>query len=286
MEAASSRWTEVTPSSFAHERAALDHIRGLLPDRHPFQAWSNFTFLSDQGHVREVDLLEATPRRCYLVEIKNFRGRLTNDGSTWRLTGAKQRTFDTPLPLADQKAKELKGLLGRVALNERGVRVPFLRGVVFLAEPGMVCALGPGQRHHLYAPDGSSTGLPGLGADLLLGPVTHAPLQQEFARAPAAAAQGRRIHRTRRSLTVGPWTIEPRPYESGPTWQDHRATREDLDGRYRRIRIYLYERQSAAERRESVRTPPSASSWQARASSTRGCWYRGSSSTTTWGRHW
>jgi hypothetical protein len=56
-----SRWHEVTPSSFVHERAALDYIRELLPDRHPFQAWSNFTFVSDQGHVREVDLLVAVP---------------------------------------------------------------------------------------------------------------------------------------------------------------------------------------------------------------------------------
>ena len=48
MEPNFSRWHEVTPSSFVHERAALDYIRELLPDRHPFQAWSNFTFVSDQ----------------------------------------------------------------------------------------------------------------------------------------------------------------------------------------------------------------------------------------------
>ena len=46
VEPNSSRWHEVTPSSFAHERAALDYVRELLPDRHPFQAWSNFTFVS------------------------------------------------------------------------------------------------------------------------------------------------------------------------------------------------------------------------------------------------
>ena len=109
MEPNSSRWHEVTPSSFAHERAALDYVRELLPDRHPFQAWSNFTFVSDQGHVREVDLLVAAPTGFYLVEIKNYRGKLTNDGSTWTLTGERRRTFDNPLPLADQKAKELKG---------------------------------------------------------------------------------------------------------------------------------------------------------------------------------
>jgi hypothetical protein len=49
MEVNSGRWQEVTPSSFAHERSALEYIRNLLPDRHPFQAWSNFTFLSTRA---------------------------------------------------------------------------------------------------------------------------------------------------------------------------------------------------------------------------------------------
>jgi hypothetical protein len=98
------------PSPHPHERAALEHVRDLLPDRHPYQAWSNFTFTSDRGHVREVDLLVAAPTGLYLVEIKNFRGRLTNQNATWVLQGENsRRTFDNPLPLADQKAKELKG---------------------------------------------------------------------------------------------------------------------------------------------------------------------------------
>ncbi len=255
MEPNSSRWHEVTPSSFAHERAALDYVRELLPDRHPFQAWSNFTFVSDQGHVREVDLLVAAPTGFYLVEIKNYRGKLTNDGSTWTLTGERRRTFDNPLPLADQKAKELKGLLIRAAAKDRTLRVPFLRGCVFLAEPGMVCELVPEQRHHLYAPDqGRATDvLPRIGADLLLGPVTHAPPQQDFLRVLPRLLKAVGIHRTRRSLAVGPWQIDPRPYESGPTWQDHHATREDIENAYRRIRIYLYERQSDPEKRKSVR---------------------------------
>jgi len=85
------------------------------------------------------------------------------------------------------------------------------------------------------------------------GPVTHAPPQQEFLRALPRLLKAVGIHRTRRSLAVGPWQIDPRPYESGPTWQDHNATREDIENAYRRIRIYLYERESDPEKRESVR---------------------------------
>lgn len=64
MEANSSRWHEITPTSFAHEQAALRHVRELLPGRPPFQVWSNFTFVSDQGHVREVDLLVVARPAC------------------------------------------------------------------------------------------------------------------------------------------------------------------------------------------------------------------------------
>jgi hypothetical protein len=119
----------------------------------------------------------------------------------------------------------------------------------------MVCELAPEQRHHLYAPDrGRATDvLPRIGADLLLGPVTQAPPQQDFLRVLPRLLKAVGIHRTRRSLAVGPWQIDPRPYESGPTWQDHHATREDIENAYRRIRIYLYERQSDPEKRKSVR---------------------------------
>ncbi|MGH3800084.1 MAG: BREX system serine/threonine kinase PglW, partial [Pseudonocardiaceae bacterium] len=257
MDANSSRWHEITPSAFAHERAALEHVRDLLPDRHPFQAWSNFTFISDQGHVREVDLLVAAPTGLFLIEIKNFRGRLTNHYATWvqrRERG--QRSFDNPLPLADQKAKELKTLLIRAASRDRGIRVPFVGSVIFLAEPSMVCEIDDSQRHHLYGPDTGQVGtnrLPKIGHDLLLAPVTQAPPQPEFLRALRQLLQRVGIHRTRRSISVGPWQIEPRPYDQGPTWQDHHAHREDIPGTYRRVRIYLYERESDPDKRESIR---------------------------------
>jgi hypothetical protein len=251
----SKRWHEITPSSFDHERAALRYVRDLLPDRVPYEAWSNFTFVSDQGHIREVDLLVVAPTGLFLIEIKNFRGRLSNQGFTWTLAGKSRRSFDNPLPLADQKSKELRTLLKRAAAKERGVNVPFLRGCVFLAEPQMQCELEEGQRSHLYVPDGARSAgtLLQIGADLLLGRVTHAPPQRDFLQALPRLLQRVGVHRTRKSVTVGPWQIEPRPYDTGPTWQDHHAGREDLPGEYRRIRIYLYERQSDAEARESVR---------------------------------
>ena len=49
MDADSRGWHEITPSAFAHERAALHYVRNLLPER--YQAWSNFTFVSQHGHI-------------------------------------------------------------------------------------------------------------------------------------------------------------------------------------------------------------------------------------------
>lgn len=244
-------WHQITPSPFPWERAALDHVKALLPERHPYQAWSNFTFTSDRGHIREVDLLVAGPSGLHLVEIKSFRGRLSNRGSTWVLDDARRRApFDSPLPLADQKAKELKGLLGDAARGEK-FRLPFVRGSIFLSDRGMRCDLEPGQRHHLYGPAGNAGGLPDI-AELLLAP-PHQQIDPQFFRRLDALLRKVGIHRTQKSISIGPWRIEPQPYESGPTWQDHHARRPDDDVLYRRARIYLYERQEDDEARESVR---------------------------------
>jgi hypothetical protein len=75
------RWTTITPSQFAHERAALSHVQQFLPDTEPYRAWSNFTFTADTGHVHEVDLLVAAPGGLYLIEIKSLHGRLTGSGA-------------------------------------------------------------------------------------------------------------------------------------------------------------------------------------------------------------
>ncbi|MEU9430913.1 NERD domain-containing protein, partial [Streptomyces sp. NPDC048342] len=72
MRADSPRWHEVSKSEFPHERAGLAHVRELLPDRAPFQAWSNFEFRDRQGKWHEVDLLVLGESRLHLVELKHL----------------------------------------------------------------------------------------------------------------------------------------------------------------------------------------------------------------------
>ena len=109
------RWTEITPSEYAWEREALDYIRARLPDSEPFRAWSNFEFIADDGSINEVDLgglLVVSLHKVYLVEIKSWRGVISGDQRTWRReVDGKKFLVDSPLVLANRKAKKLIGLL-------------------------------------------------------------------------------------------------------------------------------------------------------------------------------
>jgi len=250
----SSRWHEITQSAFKHERAALRHVRELLPDRHPYAAWSNFVFIPNSGGQPEVDLLVATPSGLHLIEIKSLKGRLTNHFGTWvqHRPNGNTWTFDNPLTAANQKAKELKSLLMQAARQDR-IAVPYLSAAIFLSEPSLKCELADGQRYSVFGPE-NGTSLPKIGSDLLLGSVSRTPPDPEFFRALPRLLERVGIHRTKRSVTVGQWQIEPRPYASGPTWQDHNASREDMPDEYRRVRIYLYEREADPDKQRSIRS--------------------------------
>jgi hypothetical protein len=109
----SQRW-QGQRSAFTWEQSALEHIQALMPDAEPYRAWQTFTFTTDRGRVREVDLFIATPGGLFLVEIKSHPGIATNHGSTWLFRdGDKTRTVENPLHFTDQKAKELKTQLER-----------------------------------------------------------------------------------------------------------------------------------------------------------------------------
>lgn len=69
MSLSAARWRPITESSFAWEQDALDFVRERLPDQEPFQAWSNFEFIADDGSVNEVDLLVLAPSGFFLIEI-------------------------------------------------------------------------------------------------------------------------------------------------------------------------------------------------------------------------
>src|ERR1700691_1822449 len=111
----SQRW-QGQRSAYSWEQSALEHIKAQMPDAEPYRAWQTFTFTTDRGHVREVDLFIVTPRGLFLVEIKSHPGTAAHHGSTWMFRdGDKTRRVENPLHFTDQKAKELKTQLTKAA---------------------------------------------------------------------------------------------------------------------------------------------------------------------------
>ncbi|WP_405088317.1 BREX system serine/threonine kinase PglW [Microbispora sp. NBC_01389] len=251
------RWVTVTPSQFQHERDALEYVRRLLPEAEPYRAWSNFTFTADTGHVREVDLLVAAPSGLHLIEIKSLHGRLTASGSNWiqrNPSGSGTRTFDNPLHLADSKAKQLKTLLQRAA-SKRGVRehIPFIQAAVFLSVPSLQIQLPDHHLHGIYGTEGQEN-LPEIWEDLLRRPPQddRRRLTPTLSRQLTTLLEDVGIARSRRHLQVGSWQLETRPFDVGPTWQDHHAEHSQLKSEKRRIRIYLVERNADQAMRASI----------------------------------
>ncbi|MEV6525734.1 BREX system serine/threonine kinase PglW [Longispora sp. NPDC051575] len=244
------RWKTVTPSQFEHEREALSYLQQLLPDAEPYRAWSNFTFTADTGHVYEVDLLVATRSGLYLIEIKSYSGALTASGSNWIYSAhGKTRVFDNPLHLADAKAKRLKSLLQRSKKDSR-LPVPFIQPVVFLSKPGMQVDLPDHQLHWVY---GTAQGLPDIST--VFGEAPRSEKQRvtpEISRKLPDWLKAAGIARSRKHYQVGLWNLERVPLDSGPTWQDHRATHRELENEHRRIRLYLVEHGIAAADRDVV----------------------------------
>ncbi|MEU2614516.1 BREX system serine/threonine kinase PglW [Micromonospora sp. NPDC007271] len=254
------RWTTITPSQFAHEREALAHVQALLPDTEPYRAWSNFTFTAQTGHPYEVDLLVAGPGGLYLIEIKSLTGRLLSSGSNWiQSNPSGTRTFDNPLHLADGKAKKLKSLL-QIAANQRKgppIKIPFVQAVVFLSKPGLHIGLADHHLHGIYGPEpvpGHQPGpLPTIGSLLQRPPQDEKHrVTKELSAALPALLEAVGIARSRKHYEIGSWRLDTRPFDLGPTWQDHHARHRDLEREHRRIRIYLVERNAVQAERASI----------------------------------
>jgi len=254
----SQRW-QGQRSPYSWEQSALDHIRAQMPDAEPYRAWQTFTFTTDKGHVREVDLFIATPGGLFLVEIKSHPGTATNYGSTWLFRdGDTTRTIENPLHFTDQKAKELKSQLERAARKLR-VRdpLPRIEAVVFLSAENLTCRLDEFQVQRVYGRDKleGSTGLPGIWAGFLNQP----PASERNRVTPTLSRQLPKllheigIARLHKIGRVGTYELSEKSYDSGPTWEDYLATNPSLPSDYpRRVRVFLTERTATDEDRRSV----------------------------------
>lgn len=228
--AASPRWVSVSDSEFAHERAGLEHVRALLPDRAPYRAWSNFEFRDSSGKWHEVDLLVLGERRLHLVELKHYAGRIDGTAYRWQRNG---RSEDSPIRLARRKAQRLKSVIID-ELRKMGAppgAAPFVQECIFLHAGSTQCALPAGDRTDLFGLDGARhSGLPSI-VDRLLEPPDGKPARLIESDALATALFDRIGFTLRREREVGSWRITGSPEGEGDGWQDwpaeHRITHRE-----------------------------------------------------------
>ncbi|MFB6787756.1 BREX system serine/threonine kinase PglW [Streptomyces olivaceus] len=248
------RWTTVTESQFHHERNGLLYLKERLPDNEPYRAWSNFTFTAHSGHVREVDLLVAAPAGLFLVELKNWQGTVSSSGASWvqMLPGDRTRIHRNPRHLANQKAKELKGLL-RDALQKSDPRrqVPYIQELIFFTDPGLRIRLAPNDLAGVFGKAGHS-GLDDVLAELQR-PARDikSGIDRQFSRGLGSLLAEVGIGRSDAEFHVGTYRLDRTPFDTGPNWADYLGRHDSLS-KTRRVRIYLRERGADRQARESI----------------------------------
>ncbi|NYF54063.1 BREX system serine/threonine kinase PglW [Tunturiibacter gelidoferens] len=140
------RWNQFAESQFAHEREALEFLRDILPDRDPIFLYSNFEFIADDGSVNEIDTLVVTQAGVFLVELKSRGGIVTGNRHLWDWEkDGRTITVDSPLVLANSKARKLASLLDKQRVF-RGDRAPWIEALVFLSAPGISVRLPESER--------------------------------------------------------------------------------------------------------------------------------------------
>ena len=244
------RWTEITPSEYAWEREALDYVKARLPDNEPFRAWSNFEFIAEDGSINEVDLLVVSVHKVYLVEIKSWSGAISGDQSTWRReVDGKVFLVDSPLLLANRKAKKLIGLLKtQKALAKQ--RRPYVEAVVFLSRVGARCRLEGRARTGVYlSSDSERDGHPNI-LEVLGGNAGFDPrrppqrIDRSLSRAFARAVEQAGIPPSQRQRRVTDYVLRSLLLETD-AFQDWEAEHVSVSGSKRRIRIYPLARASS-----------------------------------------
>ncbi|GAA4919026.1 serine/threonine protein kinase [Stackebrandtia albiflava] len=250
----SNRW-QGDESEFSWERDALAHVKSIMPDRAPYAARQCFQFTGTNGRVWECDLLIAAPSGLYLIEIKSHRGRAWNRGSTWVFDS--DGSINNPLHITNQKSKELRSRLETAARKRKVGPVPFITPIVFLSAADLVCQFDEIQRVGVYGREklGGKTKLPEIGTGLLFTP----PKSEQHRVTPAFAKHLPQlltdigVGKLRSGVHVGPYVLESKATDVGPTWSDYLAEHQDISGDKRRVRVYYAEQDDTAERRQTTR---------------------------------
>lgn len=253
MSMGGNRWHVIAESNFPWEREALEWLRAQLPDRDPWNVWTNFEFIDDEGKISEVDALVLSPAGLFLVEIKSRPGTVDGDAHTWTwTTDGREYTYDNPLILANRKSKRLASLLKRQpAITKAKIRLPFVEPAIFLSSTTLKSRLQGIARTatFLRGQPGSSSD-EGIIAALINGihsnPAHNVDSQQARAIARGLAEAG--IRPSNKHRQVGDYKLVKLIAE-GEGFQDWQSQHVSIESIQRRVRIYTVANASSPEAR-------------------------------------
>lgn len=239
-------------SPHPHEHEALKFLRAQLPDNDAYALWAFVELRAPDGRLYEIDALVLTRHCLFVIEFKNWRGKIraAEDGVdlVQVLPGGKERIHRNPFDLVNHKAKVLASMLDRSKL---GRRRPHVQPLVFLAEEGGQVELrGP-----------ASAGI--VGRPKLAEAVTRA----QFYGAPAwlsertlevppreivAELRALGLSQSRGALNVGDLQVGD-VLEDGPGYQDRLAQHPVVESHQRRVRLYLVPQAATDQQRDQLR---------------------------------
>jgi len=255
MSMGGNRWHVIAESNFPWEREALEWLRSQLPDRDPWNVWTNFEFIDDEGKISEVDALVLSPAGLFLVEIKSRPGTVDGDAHTWTwTTDGREYTYDNPLILANRKSKRLASLLRRQpAIFKAKIRLPFVEPAIFLSSTTLKNRLqGIAKTSTFLRGQPGSLSDDGIVAALANGinanPAHTIDGQQARAIARGLAEAG--IRPSNKHRQVGDYKLIKLIAE-GEGFQDWQSQHVSIESVQRRVRIYTVANASSPEARAS-----------------------------------
>lgn len=253
MSMGSNRWHVIAESNFPWEREALEWLRAQLPDRDPWNVWTNFEFIDDEGKISEVDALVLSPAGLFLVEIKSRPGSLNGDAHTWTwTTDGREYTYDNPLILTNRKSKRLASLLRRQpAITKAKIRLPFVEPAIFLSSTSLKSHLqGTAKTATFLRGQPGSLGDGGIIAALINGingnPAHVVDGQQARAIARGLAEAG--VRPSNKHRQVGDYKLVKLIAE-GASFQDWQGQHISIESTQGRVRIYTLANASSPEMR-------------------------------------
>jgi len=255
MSMAGNRWHIIAESNFPWEREALEWLRAKLPDRDPWNVWTNFEFIDDEGKINEVDALVLSSVGLFLVEIKSRPGTVSGDAHTWTwTTDGCEYTYDNPLILANRKAKRLASLLRRQSsIVKAKIRLPFVEPAIFLSSTTLKCRLqGTAKTATFLRGQPDSLSDEGIVAALSSGINANQAqiVDGQQARAIARGLAEAGIRPSNKYRQIGDYKLI-KIIADGEGFQDWQSQHVSIESVQRRIRIYTVANASTPEARAS-----------------------------------